>query len=135
MTRPLRLVLLLSAFLAGIAAGMSLSGCAEDGGKSWRTEDTKRELLYAIPAVIDYFQTRDIIANPETYREKNVILGDHPSMGRLNAFSAIALGGHYLISRHLNHHNRKLWQYSTGTVATLNIARNHFVVGLRMNFK
>jgi hypothetical protein len=113
---------------------MSLSGNAEDSGQSWRSEDTRRELLYAIPTLIDHFQTRDIIANPETYREKNVILGDHPSTGQLNAFTAIALGGHYLISRHLNRGDRKLWQYSTATVATLNIARNHFVVGLRVRF-
>jgi hypothetical protein len=135
MTRPLRLVLLLSAFLAGIAAGMSLSGNAEDGGKSWRSEDTKRELLYTIPAVIDYFQTLDIVANPEIYHEKNNILGRHPSRGRLNTFSAVVITGHYLVSRSLSHGDRKLWQYSTGTVATLNIARNHVVVGLRMNFK
>jgi len=36
--------------------------------------------------VADWGQTRTIAMNPQLYREKNPVIGEHPSLGRVNAW-------------------------------------------------
>jgi hypothetical protein len=52
----------------------------------WSTLD--KTLLVASTAtnVVDWGQTRTIAMNPDQWRERNPLLGDHPSVGRVNTY-------------------------------------------------
>ena len=60
----------------------------------WTTNDTYREITYQGLAAIDWLQTRNIAKNPNYY-EQNPILGEYPSVGKVNAYFAITGIVHY----------------------------------------
>ena len=58
-----------------------VSGCS-----TWRKEDTVRESVALAFIAVDYGQTKTIARNPQQYHETNPILGEHPSVGQVNAY-------------------------------------------------
>jgi hypothetical protein len=52
----------------------------------WKKADTYREAVYLVLHVVDWNQTLYISDHPNEYRERNGIIGDHPSRGRVNAY-------------------------------------------------
>jgi hypothetical protein len=116
-----------------IALGMLLASFASHAD-DWTRQDTYRELLFTVPAVIDYFQARDMVDNYGKFHENNPVLGRYPSQGKLNTFAVIGIAGHYLVSRTLTGKTRATWQYSTATIEIGNVIRNHVVIGVRMKF-
>jgi hypothetical protein len=83
--------------------------------------------------VVDWGQTRYIAKHPERYRETNPILGDHPSVGRVNAYFAGSILATALIADWFRPMNRKLF---LGAVAAVEIAvtnRNRSL-GVKLSF-
>lgn len=122
----------------------ALAGCA--GGRAWTKADTARQAAYSTLHVLDWAQTRDIAtrtvevrtpvgnvnqsvkynaeAVPAHSEAVNVLLGAHPSEGRVNAWFAASLVGHALISYALPHPWRERWQYATTLVEAGMVGHN-----------
>ena len=98
----------------------------------WTTNDTYREITYQGLAAIDWLQTRNIAKNPNYY-EQNPILGEHPSVGKVNAYFAITGLVHYGISKILPKEYRAPFQYVTIVVEGGAVAHN-FSIGINAEF-
>src|SRR3990167_6853664 len=59
--------------------------------------------------VVDWGQTRYIAKHPENYEERNLILGKHPSVGRVNVYFTGAILGTLLFANWLKPVNRKMF--------------------------
>lgn len=91
-------------FLTLLRAGalaLAASGCAQ-AQSSLSTLTPLEKTLYVglqTATVADYLQTRSISKMPERFREGNPLLGDHPSMARVNGvFLARVALQHYAVS-------------------------------------
>ena len=106
-------LLLLLALSAGFAQAEGLSYKVDP----WRTEDTQREVAYAIVHLMDWGQTRNIAKHPERWYEKNPKLGRHPSVAQVDRhfLFGFPLGAisHPIISYLLPAKYRPVWQYIT----------------------
>jgi hypothetical protein len=97
-----------------LLAFVLLSGCAS---AQWTTADTIRQGAIVALQAADYFQTRTIAT--ETYSgtdclrwtEQNPILGEHPTVGQVNAFFITAIAANALVSYLLPPTWRMGWQY------------------------
>lgn len=86
-----------------------VAGC---GGR-WTQADSAREAAYLALHVVDWGQTLDIADHPEKWHERNPVLGDHPSRGRVNVWFAGTALLHPVISYVLPKPYREAWQYGT----------------------
>ena len=98
----------------------------------WTTNDTYREIAYQGLAAIDWLQTRNIAKNP-SYYEQNSILGEHPSVGRINAYFVITGLAHYGISKILTKEYRAPFQYTTIGVEIGAVVHN-YSIGINIKF-
>ena len=94
---------------------------------NWRT--SANTLL-----VVDWLQTRYIADNPDDYHEINPIMGEHPSIGEVNAYflgSIIAMNliGEYALDRS---GRKTLYIFITG-METLAVS-NNFQLGIKLRF-
>ena len=100
---------------------------------TWTKADTARELTALVLRMIDYKTTRDIARKPDEYIESNPILGEHPSLGRINTYFVATSLIHPVISYYLPRNYREAFQYiSIGislTASTVNI-----MSGLQIRF-
>src|SRR2546421_10215995 len=99
----------------------------------WSIEDTYRQSALTALLIADWSQTRWAMKHPEKFTELNTILGDHPSMGRLNNYATAEIVGHAAISYMLPPEWRKGWQYVWIGVETHAVYRNH-KVGVKFSF-
>lgn len=69
------------------------------------------ELTYAALYAADWWQTIQIAKNPERYGERNPVLGEHPSVEKVNLyFAASALATKYIVSNVFDEkHQRLAW--------------------------
>ena len=98
-----------------------------------RGTDLNLELAWTAMHVIDWAQTRRIANEPENFSEKNQILGEHPSVGRVNAYMGLTLGLHWLIATKLPPVPRRIFQIFTIGV-TAEAVHNNIQVGIRLDF-
>lgn len=98
----------------------------------WTSTDTKREVAYQSLAVVDWLQTRNIARNPD-YWEQNVLLGNHPSVARVNQYFALTGIAHYFISEALPEKYRAPFQYISIGVEIGAVAHN-FSIGITVKF-
>ena len=91
----------------------------------WTRQDTYREIAALTLRTIDWKTTRDIARNPDKYIEANPLLGDHPSIGKVNTFFVLTTIIHPVISYYLPRDYRTVFQYISigisGTAATVNL--------------
>ena len=91
----------------------------------WTKQDTYREIAALTLRTIDWKTTRDIARNPDRYKEINPLLGDHPSIGKVNTFFVLTTIIHPVISYYLPRDYRTAFQYISigisGTAATINL--------------
>lgn len=99
---------------------------------TWTAEDTKWELAFQSSLVIDYLQTREIARRPEFY-ETNVLLGQHPSAGKINAYFASCALGHAYISSLLGGKWRRGWQVVWFGIETYTDIKN-YQLGVALTF-
>lgn len=102
--------------------------------QSWSNDDIKRQLTYGLLHGADWAQTRTIAKNPTQYHETNPLLGEHPSVGRVNNYFLTTLLGHALIANYLSPEYRKLFQNATIGLEAGVAGRNKFNVGIGMTF-
>lgn len=130
------------------------SGLARADGLNldpWTNEDTYRQTAVTTLLIVDGAQTRWMVRNPnqsncanslngrpcnETKQqraESNPILGDHPSIGRVNNFIAASILGHAVIAYALPRGWREGWQYVWIVVEAGAVYHNRSV-GVKMAF-
>ncbi len=82
---------------------------------------------------IDWLQTRYIAAHAEQFQETNRMLGQHPSMGRVDAYFACGIAGIAVVSQVLPTPARR---WFLGNVATLEFAvlAGNRRIGIGMQF-
>ena len=108
-----------------------LASCA--GSRTWTKGDYIREGAYLAVHTVDWRQTRRIAEQPDQYRENNLILGEHPSVGRVNTYFAATTVGHILITHAIPHPYRAWWQYVTIGVSSAYVV-NNYNIGLRVDW-
>lgn len=64
----------------------------------WRTEDTWREVGFAVVLALDHQQTLTIARNPQEWYELNPLLGKHPSVGKVNNLFLLSAIAHPIVS-------------------------------------
>ena len=98
-----------------------------------RGTDLHVELAWTALHIIDWSQTIRIANEPENFCEKNPILGEHPSVGRVNAFMGLTLGLHWLVATQLPPVPRRIFQIVTIGLKA-DAVHNNIQVGIRLDF-
>jgi hypothetical protein len=65
---------------------------------SWTTSDTVMQLAATGVTTVDWLQTRYISTHPATCSEANIALGQHPTLGRVDAYFASVVAGEVLLA-------------------------------------
>ena len=99
----------------------------------WTVEERTTFAVSSVLLVADWAQTRQIARNAQSFRETNPILGEHPSMGRVNAYFATALLLNYAIGRSLDRGWRSAWFLGVQSVEASVVQRN-LSIGLTLSF-
>ena len=121
----------------------------------WPTQshaEDRKEAIAQTLLLMDWAQTRDIVRHQATcgatdgasavdrarhcgegYYETNPIIGEQPSMGRVNAYFATVMLGHYLIDRHLSPSNQDRFEWATIVLEAAVVLHNH-QIGLSIKF-
>lgn len=112
-------------------------------GDDWTTGDTVRQSVVTALLIVDWGQTRYIVKHPQdpmqpngtyTWRaEGNGVLGDYPSIGKVNNYFAVAIIGHAAISYVLPRGWRDAWQY-VWIGAELNETAHNRRMGIKVEF-
>lgn len=96
------------------------------------------EISWQAMNAVDIAQTVDASHDPQHFRETGpagLVLGKHPSDGRLAVWAVGAIAGHALVSNWLleNDHPRLFWawQFVTFAESTSSVAQNIYV-GVRI---
>lgn len=129
-------------FIAALLVWSSGAYAAED----WTREDTYRQIALTSLLVIDWAQSRWAIKkNEETnycafgshpctlYQEDNPLLGQHPSIGKLNNLVGASIVGHAAITYILPRGWREGWQYVWIGVEAGAVYNNHSL-GIKLKF-
>lgn len=132
----MRPALLLLLFIAGTA----------HAGDDWTREDTYRQAALTTLLVVDWAQTRWAIRHNEElrycgynaepcrfYHESNPLLGEHPSIGKVNNLIGASIIGHAAIAYMLPRGWREGWQYVWIGVEASAIYSNRSL-GIKMAF-
>lgn len=119
-------------FAAVAVVALALASPAQ-AGEEWTTLQKVSYTTSLVANVIDWGQTRTIAKNPHKYRELNKILGDHPSTGFVNNYF-LATTAILATLPHFSETYRKYMMPMVAAGLTINVARNHFKVGLKMSF-
>jgi hypothetical protein len=115
-----------------IVIPLLLFWCAQAFADEWTTEDTHREMVYAVLVVTDWRQTQDI-ARHQNIEEVNEILGEHPTNGQINRYFLVATAMQFAIAYTLPADWRRSWQ-SVGIGFELAFVLNNKHAGLRIDF-
>lgn len=83
--------------------------------------------------VVDWGQTRYIAKHPDTHFEKNRILGEHPSVGRVDAYFAGTIAGTLAFANWLSPTNRKIL-LGTVTAVELVVTNRNRSLGVKIAF-
>ena len=112
-----------------ICALLALSAHAEWTGeeKSWLVAD---EILL----LTDYKTTKSILYNnPDHHFETNIILGRHPTEGKLNIYMGTVMIGSYFLADYLDHDNRLLF-LKVATGVELFATGHNLYIGGKISF-
>jgi hypothetical protein len=110
---------------------LALIGTAN--AEPWDTTDKVLGITSTTLLIVDWGQTRYIAKHPELYQENNVILGKHPSVGRVNAYFGTVIVGNLLLADWLSTRNRKLW-LGTVTAVELVVTAHNRNIGIKLSF-
>ncbi|MFA6903332.1 MAG: hypothetical protein WC236_09640 [Gallionellaceae bacterium] len=107
-------------FLAAFLFLFSITATADD----WTRLDAEREVVYLIVDAMDWAQTRNIARNPDRWYETNAILGDHPSVDKVDAYFVGMALAHCAIAAALPADYRAAFQYATIGIEVGYVHRN-----------
>lgn len=99
----------------------------------WDTTDKVLASVALTATVIDWGQTRYIAKNPQQFHENNPILGEHPSVGKVNTYFVGAIVAGAVVAHYLPSEYRK---YFLGGVSVLEIgvAAHNKHIGIKVSF-
>lgn len=100
--------------------------------RDWTGEEIGWGAAAAAVRLADWAQTRNIVRNPDRFREANPIIGEHPSRGRVDG--AFVLGSALLfgLAHYLPQYRKQILQWFVVLGAGV-VARNA-IIGVRMSF-
>ena len=96
----------------------------------WTPQEQQAGVTLGALMLVDYLQTRQIAKYPEQYHEVNVILGQHPSLGKVNNYFAIASVFTYVLMDALPTEYRR-WMLAAGITAEAAVIGSNFNLGLK----
>ena len=99
----------------------------------WSDADKTREIVYLTLHAADWGQTLDISKNPTLHTEGNPILGEHPSVGRVNSYFVATALLHVGAVHVLPAAWRPAFQYFWIGVEA-GVVHHNYKAGLRFNF-
>jgi hypothetical protein len=96
----------------------------------WTKNDIRRELVYALIVAVDVTQTTGgNVTDPGAFRERNPILGSHPSDEKIISYALAGLVGHGLIVNYLPTKYRAPFQSISILIHTTVIIKNEQIGG------
>ena len=101
--------------------------------QDWSNADTARQLAYYLFHGADWGQTRYIARHPQ-FKETNPILGERPSIGKVNNYFLATGLAHALLMATLPPEARKWAQYGTIGIEAGQVRRNKINYGIGMDF-
>lgn len=66
--------------------------------ENWNRNDTEWQVASIVLGVADWLQTRYISKHPDEYREMNKVLGDHPSLDKVDLYFASVIVAYTIIA-------------------------------------
>lgn len=99
----------------------------------WGTTDKALATAAVVLTVADWAQTRTIAQSPDRYYETNPILGQHPTVGSVNAYFAGALIGGAVLAYTLPATPRR-WFLGGAAALELAVVGRNAHLGIRMSF-
>lgn len=100
----------------------------------WTNRDTVTQAAYATVHGIDWLQTREIAEHPQSFYEKNPILGLHPTRGRVDVYFATTYLLHHGIAYVLPKEYRANWQNVWIGLELATIVGNYTRVNIKVGF-
>lgn len=98
----------------------------------WTEEQKILAAVSMAAMVIDYGQTRSIVGHP-TFYEQNPLLGEHPTMGRVNRHFALSALASYLIADALPSEQRT-WFLRGLALVQVGVVAHNVSLGVKMDF-
>jgi hypothetical protein len=121
-------IILLIAILATTSQGNAVEFFEPFTFNDWILLGANEMLLIA-----DWNQTKTIVRNPEHHRETNLLLGNHPSMHKLDAYMSILLIANPLVVWACPKEIRPYFQFSVFSVE-LHCVSYNMACGLSTHF-
>lgn len=120
---------LLIALLLFLATGAVRDARAEP----WDNVDLFLGATTTAALIADWGQTRYAAQHPDEFKEKNRILGEHPSVARVNVYFATYVVGALLVADWLTPDNRKLF-LGVITVVEISAVKHNRSIGVKFSF-
>lgn len=115
---------------AGIATSAAAPAIAVD---EWTDAQVTKALALATLTAADWAQTRNIARHPERWHETNPILGEHPSVGRVDRyFAASALIGAAALNALPTRYRD--WALNAGLVVEAGCVGHNLSLGIGVKF-
>jgi len=118
--------------LASILVFLCCSTATAQPFSDWSKQDYARQIALSVFHTADWLQTRDIATNPD-YRENNPVLGNNPSLSKVNLYFGTTLFGSWIVADALPLEWRKGFQYIYVGVEASCVSSN-FNAGVKFNF-
>jgi hypothetical protein len=99
----------------------------------WSDADKTREAVYLAVDTVDWLQTRNIARNPNIWHENNSLLGQHPSIGRVNGFFSTMMLVHVATVTVIPSKYRALFQF-TSIAIEISCVANNYSLGISAKF-
>jgi hypothetical protein len=99
----------------------------------WSTRDVVMESAYATVHILDWGQTRHLAKDPLLHHEHNVVLGQHPSVTKVDTYFALTLLAHIGITHIIPDYLRPYWQ-SVSIIIEGNVVKQNYNLGVRATF-
>jgi len=96
----------------------------------WKPEEQVAGAALGALILVDYLQTRQIAKYPEQYHEVNLILGEHPSIGKVNNYFMIASALTYIFIDALPSEYRS-YVLAAGIVVQAGVVAGNFNLGIK----
>ena len=120
-------------FLKSLLFCLALYASGACAGDPWDTTDKWLGAATFTALAVDWGQTRYIAKHPEKFYETNFILGEHPSVGRVDAYYATVGIGTFLMADYLGGRDRK-WFLGAVLALELAYAIHNQRLGIKVEF-
>jgi hypothetical protein len=99
----------------------------------WDTTDKLLGIAAVTALIVDWGQTRYIAKHPEQFSESNILLGKHPSIGKVNTYFTGAIIGTLVAGNYLSSRNRKIL-FGTITAVEVIVTSHNRNIGVKISF-